>query len=80
MDPGKSRMNFGFASLRDRSTDQAGATPKSPPPYHAQTLPLEEAFQYRPDPHKINLLPEGIAECAPWDRRPRLAGGRYACA
>ena len=67
MDPGKSRMDFEFASLSrdliDEIEARCNAEVAAARPTHAQTLPREEAFQI-PDliRTKINLLPEGIAE------------------
>ncbi|MEM7539087.1 MAG: alanyl-tRNA editing protein [Chloroflexota bacterium] len=67
MDPGKSRMDFEFASLtRDligEIEDKCIAEITAAREVRDQVLPREEAFQI-PDliRTKINLLPEGIAE------------------
>ncbi len=67
MDPGKSRMDFEFASLsRDLINEieaKCNAEVAAARPTRTQTLPRDEAFQI-PDliRTKINLLPEGIAE------------------
>ena len=67
MDPGKSRMDFDFASLSrdliDEIEAKCNAEIAASHPIRTQVLPREEAFQI-PDliRTKINLLPEGIAE------------------
>ncbi len=67
MDPGKSRMDFEFASLSrdliDEIETKCNVEVAAAHPTRAQVLPREEAFRI-PDliRTKVSLLPEGIAE------------------
>jgi misacylated tRNA(Ala) deacylase len=67
MDPGKSRMDFEFASMSreliDEIEEKCNAEIAAAHDVRTQILPREEAFQI-PDliRTKINLLPEGITE------------------
>ena len=67
MDPGKSRMDFEFASLSRELIDEieakCNAEIAAAHEVRTQVLPRDEAFQI-PDliRTKINLLPEGITE------------------